>query len=163
MKKSPTAVKIRALGGVGEAEVCAHMMAASQPWITLRRGYEASLAILTDASREVYLALVEDEIVGFTILNMHGAFVGYIQSICIAPQWRNRGIGSQLAAFAEARIFRETPNAFICVYSFNPGALRLYERLGYQVVGELQEYIIPGHSEFLLRKTTGPLTEFRKP
>ena len=48
---------------------------------------------------------------------------------------------------------------FICVSSFNPGARRLYERLGYQVVGELPDYMVRGHSEILLRKTTGPLAE----
>jgi len=37
----------------------------------------------------------------------------------------------------------------------------LYERLGYEVVGELKDYIVPGHSEMLLRKTIGPLVELR--
>jgi hypothetical protein len=46
------------------------------------------------------------------------------------------------------------------VSSFNPDARRLYERLGYSVVGELKDLIVPGHSEILLRKTLGPLTEF---
>lgn len=39
-------------------------------------------------------------------------------------------------------------------------ATRLYERLGYKVVGELTDYIVRGHSEVLLRKTVGPLTGF---
>ena len=52
-----------------------------------------------------------------------------------------------------------TPNVFICASSFNPAAQRLYERLGYTVVGELTDYIARGHSEILLRKTTGPLNE----
>jgi ribosomal protein S18 acetylase RimI-like enzyme len=64
-------------------------------------------------------------------------------------------------AFAERRILAETPNVFICVSSFNDGARRLYERLGYEVVGELKDYIVAGHSEILLRKTIGPLTGFR--
>jgi ribosomal protein S18 acetylase RimI-like enzyme len=46
-----------------------------------------------------------------------------------------------------------------CVSSFNHGARRLYERLGYHVVGELTDYIVEGYSEILLRKTRGPLTE----
>ena len=92
---------------------------------------------------------------------MHGAFVGYIQSVCIAPEWRSKGIGSQLMAYVEKRIFSETPNAFICVSSFNNGAQRFYERLRYEVIGELKDYIISGHSEILLRKTTAPLAEFR--
>jgi ribosomal-protein-alanine N-acetyltransferase len=137
------------------------LMANSEPWITLRRDYEASLKILTDPTREVYLAMVGEEIVGFTILNMHGPFVGYIQSICVAPHWRSRGIGSELMDHAENRILGETPNVFICVSSFNERVQRLYERRGYEVVGKLKNYIVPGHSEILLRKTIAPLTEFK--
>jgi hypothetical protein len=33
---------------------------------------------------------------------------------------------------------------------------------GYEVIGELKDYIVPGHSEILLRKTIAPLTEFNK-
>ena len=62
--------------------------------------------------------------------------------------------------FAENRIFSESPNAFIMVSSFNPDAKRLYNRLGFETIGELKDYIIPGHSEFLLRKSIAPLTEF---
>jgi len=86
--------------------------------------------------------------------------VGYIQTVGVLPGWRDRGLGSRLIQFAEGRIFREAPNAFICVSSFNEGARRLYERLGYKVVGELTDYIVPGHAEILMRKTIAPLTEF---
>jgi ribosomal-protein-alanine N-acetyltransferase len=154
--------EIRRLRRGADAEICAHMMANSEPWITLRRDYDASLKILTDPSREVYLAMVSDEIVGFTILNMNGAFVGYLQSVCVAPQWRGKGIGSQLMDFAEKRIFNETPNVFICVSSFNKRVQRAYERRGYEAIGELKNYIVPDHSEILLRKTIAPLTEFKK-
>ncbi|HEX4802900.1 MAG TPA: GNAT family N-acetyltransferase, partial [Myxococcaceae bacterium] len=70
---------------------------------------------------------------------------------------RGQGIGSRLIEFAEARILAETANVFMCVSSFNNEAKRLYLRLGYEIVGELRDYIIAGHSEILLRKTTGPL------
>jgi ribosomal protein S18 acetylase RimI-like enzyme len=138
------------------------MMANSEPWITLRRDYDASLKILTDPSREVSLAMVGDEIVGFTILTMHGAFVGYLQSVCVAPQWRGKGFGSKLMDYVEKRILSETPNVFICVSSFNGRVQKLYERRGYEVVGELKNWIVPGHSEILLRKTIAPLTEFKR-
>jgi len=156
-------MEIRKIVQPGEAKACARMMAASEPWITLRRDYETLLRIVANPAREVYVAVEgSKEIAGFIMLNMQGAFIGYIQSICIAPGWRNKGIGSRLMAFAEERIFKETPNVFICVSSFNPNAKRLYERLGYEVVGELKEYIVPGNSEILLRKTIAPLTGFKK-
>jgi [ribosomal protein S18]-alanine N-acetyltransferase len=153
---------IKELEHITEAEECARMMAGSEPWMTLRRDYDASLKMLTDPSREVYLAIVNNQRVGFIVLMMVGAFVGYIQSVCIAPEWRGQGIGSQLMSFAERRIFSEIPNVFICVSSFNKGALQLYERLGYNVIGELKDHIVSGHSEILLRKTIAPLTEFKK-
>jgi ribosomal protein S18 acetylase RimI-like enzyme len=138
------------------------MMANSEPWITLRRDYDASLNLLIDPSREVYLAIMGDEIVGFTILNMNGVFVGYLQPAYVAPQWRNKGIGGQLMDYAEKRIFSETPNVFICVSSFNRRAQELYEGRGYEVIGKLKDWIVPGHSEILLRKTIASLTEFQR-
>ena len=102
------------------------------------------------------------DLVGFLIINMAGAFAGYIQTVCVAPQRRGLGIGARLVAFAEERIFRESPNVFLCVSSFNSGARRLYERLGYRVVGELPDYVVRGHSEILMRKTLGPLRDFQK-
>ena len=152
--------KIRRLQRANETQECAKFMANFEPWLTLQRTYDDSIKILNHPLKEVYLAVVEDEIVGFIILQMTGSFVGYIQTICIKPDWRNRGIGTRLLKFAEYRIFRETPNVFMCVSSFNEGAQRLYKRLGYEVVGELKDYIVSGHSEILLRKTIAPLTEF---
>ena len=37
---------------------------------------------------------------------------------------------------------------------------QLYERLGYKLVGELDDYLVRGYSEFLMRKSVGPLAEF---
>jgi ribosomal protein S18 acetylase RimI-like enzyme len=137
------------------------MMANSEPWITLRRTYDDSIAMLNDPVREIYVGIVEETVVGFLILRMDGAFVGYIQTVAVEPGWRGRGVGTRLIECAEQRIFRESPNVFISASSFNPGAQRLYERLGYEVIGELKDYIVPGHSEMLLRKTIGPLAEFK--
>lgn len=154
-------VEIRRLENTGEAEACARMMAESEPWRTLGRDYEASLKMVSDPSREVYLALRDEEIVGFVVIVMTGAFIGYVQSIYTAPEWRSRGIGSRLMSFVEDRIFRETPNVFICVSDFNEDAQRLYRRLGYEVIGELKDYLVSGKSEILMRKTIAPLAEFK--
>jgi len=155
-----TTIDVRWLSREEDIAICAQMMAASEPWITLGRGYDASYRTIADPLKEVYLAFADDEIAGFIILNMAGAFVGYIQSICVAPQWRGHGVGTHLMQFAETRIFKETPNVFICVSSFNAGARRLYERLGYELIGELRDYLVRGYDELLLRKTIATLDEF---
>lgn len=136
-------------------------MATTDPWITLQRGFDASLAIVREPDQEAYVARDGDEVAGFLLLVMHGAFVGYIRSIAVREDWRSRGLGRRLIAFAEERIFRESPNVFLCVSSFNPRARALYERLGFEVVGELRDYLVRGHSEWLLRKSIGSYEEFR--
>jgi ribosomal protein S18 acetylase RimI-like enzyme len=133
-------------------------MANSEPWITLKCGFEFSLKLLNDPTREVYVAVSGDSIAGFVVLNLAGPLRGYVQTLGVMPDWRKRGIGAKLMAFAEDRILRDTPNVFLCVSSFNKEAQRFYVRLGYEQVGELKDYVVRGHSEFLMRKTTGPLT-----
>ncbi|HSP16788.1 MAG TPA: GNAT family N-acetyltransferase [Thermoanaerobaculia bacterium] len=151
------AFQIRRLTTDDEARACAAMMAGTEPWITLGRDFDESLRMVTDPEREVYFVDDDGAIRGFIILNMHGAFVGYIQTICVAADARSSGIGSKLVAFAEERIFRDSMNVFLCVSSFNSRARALYERLGYELVGELKDYLIRGASELLLRKTRGPI------
>jgi [ribosomal protein S18]-alanine N-acetyltransferase len=95
---------------------------------------------------------------GFIVIHMRGVFNnGYIRSVCVAADARGSGVGSRLVAFAEERVFRECKNIFLCVSSFNPRARALYERLGYETVGEMKDYIIAGASEIVMRKSTGPL------
>jgi ribosomal-protein-alanine N-acetyltransferase len=151
---------IRLLDPSTDLEPCARMMAESEPWITLGRGYEASRRDLADPTREMYVAAEGPTPLGFVVLNMAGAFVGYIQTVCVAPAHRGLGVGTRLISFAEQRIFRESPNVFLCVSSFNGDARRLYERLGYRLVGELEDYIIPGCSELLMRKSIGARRDF---
>ena len=153
-------ITIREMKAIEEAKKCARMMANSEPWITLKRDYESLMQVLTAPTKEVYVAWIEGEIVGCITVVMQGACVGYIQTVSVSPKWRGQGIGSALIRHAEERIFRETPNVFICVSSFNEGAQKLYKRLGYEKVGELKDYIVAGYSEILLRKTISPLSEF---
>jgi ribosomal-protein-alanine N-acetyltransferase len=153
-------LSIRELTRDDDASSCAAMMASTEPWITLGRTVEDCLQRVKNPDREVYIAS-DAAVRGFIIISMQGPFIGYIQSICVAPDARSAGVGSRLIAFAEERIFRETPNVFLCVSSFNHRARALYERLGYELVGELRDYLIAGASELLLRKTIGPLTPAR--
>lgn len=159
---SATDARVRRLAGDAELAECARMMAESEPWITLGRTVEASIRNLRDPGKEVYVSEDAGRTLGFVVLDLRGPFPGYIQTVCVRPDARGRGHGARLIAFAESRIFRESPNVFMCVSSFNPDARRLYERLGYTVVGELTEYLVRGHGEVLLRKSRGPWSEHRR-
>ena len=154
-------VVIRRLNDLKEARVCAQFMCSSEPWLRLGQSYDELLELASDPSKEAYVATITAEVVGFIILDMRGSFVGYIKSIGVLPGWQKKGIGSQLMAFAEERIFRDSPNVFICVSTFNTGARDFYQHLGYQVVGPLKDYLVAGYDELLLRKTIAPLATYK--
>jgi [ribosomal protein S18]-alanine N-acetyltransferase len=157
-------VRLHPLQYPEDVDWCSRLMLASEPWVTLRRNYNACRAMLEDQSRERYLVRCDGERAGFLIINMNtGPLTGYIQSIGVSPAMRGRGVGTKVMAAAEERIFRDSPNVFLCVSSFNSGARRLYERLGYEIIGELKNHLIDGHGEILLRKSRGPWKNFRGP
>lgn len=156
-------ITIRRQSGTEELEACARIMASSEPWITFGRDYEQCVRVFQEELNENYVAEADGQIVGFLILQMRGAFVGYIRSLGISPEFRGQGIGSRMLDFAEEIVYQQLPNLFICVSSFNQRAYDLYQRKGFQTVGSLDDFLIPGHAEILMRKTCGPISTFRKP
>ena len=148
-------IKISQLRTISEAEKCAELRASSEPWIKLKRDYQAGYQSITSSDNEVYIAYLENKLVGFVMVTLKGAISGFILSICVDRKFRNQKIGSQLLDFAERRIFLESPNVFLFVSSFNTSAQRLYLRNGYKKIGPLEDYIIDGYDEILMRKTIG--------
>jgi ribosomal protein S18 acetylase RimI-like enzyme len=136
-------------------------MTRSPPWLTLKRDYATSKSIMLDPIRELYLLRDENRRLGFAIITFAGPFTGYLQSLCVSDECRGEGVGTRMLKLIEEIIFERLPNCFLCVSSFNPEAMKFYEREGYERIGELKNLFVEGHSEFLYRKTRGPLTTFR--
>jgi len=155
-------IEVRPLEGTDEARVCARMLVTTEPWITLELTLEQALARFTDTRNETYAVHDDRGIAAFVVLNMHGLLAGYIQTVCVRSDRRGDGLGSALIQWAEDRIFRDSPNVFICVSSFNPDARRLYERLGFQAIGVLSGFAVSAHDEVLLRKTRGSWSDFHR-
>lgn len=139
---------------------CARLMSQSDPWTTLGLPYEYCIKAFEGGFREVFLAECENELAGFVIMQTQGTFKGYIQTVFMKASWRGRGLGKELIQFCEDRILKYSPNVFICVSSFNTGAIRLYEELGYGRVGELKDFLKNGYAELLYRKTMGPIVGY---
>jgi [ribosomal protein S18]-alanine N-acetyltransferase len=140
---------------------CARMMSVTDPWITLGMNYEQCLSAFTGSCKEIYIIETGNDIAGFVILQTCGTFSGYIQTICIDEAHRGKGLGKKLLAFCEERIHKFSPNVFICVSSFNKGAIKLYYEFGFRLIGELDNFVKEGFTELLLRKTIGPRVGYR--
>lgn len=154
-------MEIRLTKNENELDACAQLMSESEPFNTLQLTFEKCKSAVRGDYKDVFLAVEDNVFVGFVVLSYYGVLRGYIQTICIKPDYRNRGIGSKLLKFSEDKLRKEFANIFICVSSFNPKAQALYERLGFEKIGELKDHFIKGKDEYILRKQICSLNEFK--
>jgi len=144
------ALTIRAASD-SEVDWCAELMAANDPWLTYKCTVQWSMNVLRWPGSTLFVADAGKPL-GFILLHPKG-FLGspYIAAIVVVEDLRGSRIGSRMLAFAEG-VFTGSRYVYLCVSSFNPRALALYERHGYVKVGELPDFIAHGYSEFLLCK-----------
>ena len=151
------AVAVRRLEGRDVRPLVA-LLASSDPWLTL--GYTApewrrllggplpnrDAWVLDDGTHARGIAIVR-----------RGFLAGdYLELLAVEAGARGRGLGARLLAHAEAAVFARARNFFVCVSDFNDAARRFYRRHGYRRVGRLDDLLIAGSAELLLRKTSGP-------
>jgi ribosomal protein S18 acetylase RimI-like enzyme len=152
--------KIIKTDSIQDFEICASFMEVSEPWISLGMNMDQCLLAFQGNEKTIYTLTAADSIQGFIILQQSGTFKGYIQTICIKPEERGKGYGTALLQFAEALIFQYSPNIFICVSNFNNKALALYQKFGFEIVGQLPNFVKEGFTEILCRKTIGPMVGY---
>ena len=134
-------------------DLAAHLLASSEPWITLRISEEQCKKNCYDPEYHLYIAYQKEKPAGIILLDPKGvAGSPYIKSIAVYPEFRGQGIGTKLLSFAEDFFRSNSKHLFICVSSFNHRARNLYENHGFNAVGELKDYIIKDASEILMHK-----------
>jgi ribosomal protein S18 acetylase RimI-like enzyme len=139
-------------------EACARLMVSLPLWRdSYRVDYEAAHARFEAGllSRDdVYVALVDDAVVGFLWFVRRGAFArsGYVRLLGVSSEWQGRGVGTKLMDFAEAILFTEDRDVFLLTFAPNEAAQRFYCHRGYEQVGELAGYSDPGVDELVFRK-----------
>lgn len=155
------ALVIRRFITVNERDAAAWLMMSTDPWKTFGRTYENCLDAVTNPQKEAYGAFIDGDFLGLLVIDLTGPLKGYIQAVCVKESARGLGVGSRLIKYAESRIFSVSPNSFLCYSDFNESVRDVYEHLGYEEVGVLKDYMIPGHDEILMRKTIGPVMTFQ--
>lgn len=136
-----------------EREWAATVMASSDPWLRLGRTIEACRAVLGNPRVEVTVAVSDGTPSGFAIVDRQG-FAGapYLKIIAVDGKGRGSGVGSALLERIEETYGRPARNLFLCVSSFNTRAQALYERRGFVRIGQIDDYLVDGEHEILMRK-----------
>lgn len=139
----------------------AAMLSGMEPWISYRVDRPAWERLLhaVPSEEEALVALDDGRIVGYAQFSYRGAFClsGYIRTLAVDPARHGRGLGRQLLAHVEELIFARGPNVFLLCSARNEPAQAFYRAVGYEQVGRLNAYVLPGEDELLFRKTRGPI------
>ncbi len=128
-------------------------MASSEPWTTLGRTLASCQKVVESDRGTVLVAAVAATRLGFAIVDPVGLAGGaYLKIIAVDALARSGGVGSALLDHVEERFGRPAGNLFLCVSSFNERAKALYERRGFVEIGVIEDYLVNGASERIMRK-----------
>jgi ribosomal-protein-alanine N-acetyltransferase len=120
---------------------------------------EVARETLRNAHGKVVVARLDGAVVGVAIYWTDGLMPApaYLRILAVKEGVRGKGVGRALLRYIEGEAFQRGPNLFLCCTRTNVLARRFYEREGYQVVGELPDFIQQGIHEVLYRKTRGAI------
>lgn len=141
-----------------DRDTVVRLLAGSDPWKTL--GYNDKdwrrIFCPIPQGRESFVAEADGQVTGIAIIRQKFLLGDYLELLGVAGWARHQGTGTQLLAHVEALVFARTKNLFACVSDFNTGARDFYRKQGFQEIGPMPNFLIPGSAEILLRKTAGP-------
>lgn len=91
----------------------------------------------THGTDELYMIADGGEIVGFIHINYRGDNVAWIEDIFVDEEKRSNGIATKAISLAEDKVKSHKGYTAVCldVVPRNEQALRLYHKLGYDVLG----------------------------
>jgi len=97
----------------------------------------------------------ETKIIGYgLVLINQGTSLARLYSLCVLKEYQGHGFASKLLSFLEDKASTEKDCAYLRleVKASNRGAIKLYEKLGYQKFSEKEDYYDDGETAFCFEK-----------
>jgi len=151
----PTPTVIEALSA-GDLATAAELVVAHSnfaPYHLTQPALERRFQQALQAGDSLWLVRVDGRATGVAWLVGEGAFARspYLRLIAVASGAEGRGVGSSLMEVVEGAAFDVAADLFLLVTSSNVAAQRFYQRRGFQAIGTLHDYVVPGVDEVLMR------------
>ncbi|MEY4704551.1 MAG: hypothetical protein RL042_747, partial [Nitrospirota bacterium] len=129
------------------------LLAGSDPW--KRLGYQAkdwdSYFTPLPKERESYVVEQGGRVAGIAVVRQKFLLGDYLELLAVADWARGKGLGARLLSHVETTVFARAKNLFACVSDFNEQGRQFYKKQGYQEIGPMPNFLIPGSAEILLR------------
>jgi GNAT superfamily N-acetyltransferase len=132
----------------------AERLVAMNPWRTLHYRADALAAYLgrPDAGFQRFTVTVSGQAAGLVALRYPWLKGVYLELLALFPPHQGHGLGQELLSWMERQCRPQTKNLWTAVSSFNQPARHFYAKLGFVEVARLDNLIIQGQDEILLRK-----------
>lgn len=146
---------------------CVNILQNSEVGEAYFSSYEKARDLLSSGivQKGLFVALSDnEECLGFIYHMQKGVFGSYpyLHIIAVKEEYRCLGIGKQLMNyFEENSSHYASTKCFLTVDDFNLRAKNLYERIGYQCVGELPDFYKKGINCYLMMKVVKKVGTFR--
>ncbi|THI88314.1 MAG: GNAT family N-acetyltransferase [Nitrospira sp. CG24A] len=134
------------------------LLAGTDPW--KRLGYQAkdwdNYFTPLPQGRDSFVVEQDGRVAGIAVVRQKFLLGDYLELLGVADWARGKGLGGQLLTHVEEAVFARVKNVFACVSDFNDQGRKFYKKQGYQEIGPMPDFLIPGSAEILLRKASGP-------
>eukprot|EP01139_Manchomonas_bermudensis_P003666 Amastigsp_a11383_16.p4 type:complete len:166 gc:universal Amastigsp_a11383_16:37-534(+) len=151
-----TAVRLRPPASEHECMVLGTAFASMDPWARLQSTPESLCTFLhriDGCSQTWVVETLDGRLAGAVNIRPVWLRGPYMAFLGILPEFQGQGLGSAIVAwFTDAARLAGARNAWICVSMFNRGARVVYERAGFSAIAQLDDLVVDGESEVLLRK-----------
>lgn len=137
-------------------ELASHLAAElvqMDPWRRLGYRQEAleTFFLRPACDAERYLIKLNDQVAGSLCLKRPWLRGVYLEQVAILPPWQRQGLGRQALAFIEES-HPKAASIWLSVSAFNTSARRFYAANGFVELCTLDELLVPGEDEVLMRK-----------
>lgn len=97
----------------------------------------ADLEQWTDSGHEFFFIHRDDETVGFIHLGSRGNKPDWLEDVFVVPRYQNQGIGTSAIKIMEEEVKKYSDSLYIEAAARNQGAIRLYQKLGYNCLNTI--------------------------
>ena len=141
-----------------EAATVSQTFVQMEPWRTL--GYKAdtlsNYLCGPDPLLYRYGIVASQQLVGAVCVRYPWLRGACLELLAVFPSQQGRGLGRDVIGWLEAELHQANcRNLWTLVSSFNQQARHFYQQMGFVEVGQLDDLIVTGYAEMLLRKYNG--------
>lgn len=138
------------------AAALAPQLAAIDPWARLgtsSAGLEQTFLSSSMPGRQGWCMHVDDAPAGAMIVQENWLLGPYLQHLSVLPRYQREGLARRALGWWETNARgQHQRNLWLCVSSFNEPAKALYQANGFKQVGVLDNLLVVGLDEVLMRK-----------